>query len=256
MKREADESSEVPTSPAQGSSGRKETVTTLRKEVERLKQLSNRAMAVSIVAGAIAVTSPLWSPPLVTALGGSDPATVRMFVLAVEQLKPALASSAPFERQITVVRRVMADDREVIRALDQIAAAAPVGVPTPDLLRGQFVSVANQIFAVELFGLEPDEKWINRTVVRVASAIRLHEMARALELTTASPASALLAEAAHRLASDDLAGAVKAMERLPAPYAPLAAPWLASAKTRLTAGRVLEMLDSLATARMQVAFRR
>ncbi|MBI3707053.1 MAG: hypothetical protein HY246_05170 [Proteobacteria bacterium] len=220
MKHEADESSEGPATPAQGSSGRKETVTTLRKEVDRLKQLSNRAMAVSIVAGAIAVSSPLWSPPLVAVLGGSDPATVRMFVLAVEQLKPALASSAPFERQITVVRRVMADDREVIRALDQIAAAAPVGV------------------------------------VRVASAMRLHDLARALELTTASPTSALLAEAAHRLANDDLAGAVKAMERLPAPYAPLAAPWLASAKTRLTAGRVLEMLDSLATARMQVAFRR
>jgi hypothetical protein len=211
-----------------------------------------------MIAGAaivVAVTSPLWAPSLLGALGTTDPATARVLVLAVEQLRPALTSSAPFEHEITVARRIMADDREMIRALDELGAAAPIGVPTLDAIRGQFVTMANGIYAAELFKLEPNGRWVERAVVRVASVVRLHDLARALEVSAAGPASTLLAEAAHQLSSNDLAGAIALVQRLPEPYAPMARPWLNAAQTRLKVARVLDMLDSRA-ARIPASFTR
>lgn len=234
---------------------RKETLAALREELTRTQQTASRAIIVAGVAILAAVTGPLWSSPLLGALGATDPATARVLVLAVEQLRPALTSSAPFEHEIMVARRIMADDREMSRALDELVAAAPVGVPTLDAVRGQFVTMANGIYAAELFKFEPNGRWVERAVVRVASVVRLHDLSKALEVNSVGPASAMLADAAHRLAQNDLAGAIAVVRGLPESYAPLARPWLNAAQARLKVTRVLEMLDSRA-ARIPASFTR
>lgn len=232
--------------PRKDGTARKETLAALRGEVSRLQQTASRAIMIAGAAIVVAVTSPLWSPSLLGALGTTDPVTARVLVLAVEQLRPALTSSEPFVHEITVARRIMADDREMIRALDELGGAAPIGVPTLDAVRGQFVSMANGIYAAELFRLEANGRWVDRAVVRVASVVRLHDLAQALEVSTAGPASTLLAEAAHLLARNDLAGAIAVVQRLPDRYAPMARSWLAAAQTRYKVTRVLDMLDARA----------
>lgn len=227
----------------------------LRADIDYLKNTVQLAVIGAGVAIMVAVTTPIWAPIINRALNDSDPASARVLVLAVEQLRPAISSAAPFEQQITLVRRMMADDREVIRVLEKIEAAAPHGVPSGEEIRSDFVSAANRIFVAELFRIQPDERWINRAVMAMASAMRPHDLARVLELNSGGPASALLAEAAHRLGENDLANAIRAMERLQGPYATLAAPWLAKARVRYEAGRALEMLEALAAARLPVAYR-
>lgn len=231
------------------------SLATLREDVVYLKNTIQLAVIGAGVAVMVAVTTPIWSPMVNDAFNrGSDPASARVLVLAVEQLR-ALSSSAPFEQQMALIRRMMAGDREVIQVLDRIEAAAPHGLPPSEQVRSEFVTVANQVFVAELFRIEPDERWINRAVVRVASAMRPHELARALELNSGGSAAALLAEAAHRLSENDLANAIRAMERLQGPYAAMAAPWLSKARARYEAIRGLEMLEALAVARLPAAYR-
>lgn len=228
----------------------------LRAEVDQLKNTVNQTMIAAAIAIVAAVSTPAWAPYVSSALNDSDPTSARVLVMAVEQLRPALNSAAPFEQQMTLIRRMLADDREVMRVLEKIEAAAPYGVPSSEEIRSGFMTTANQVFVAELFRIQPDERWLNRALVRVASAMRPHDLARSLELNSVGPASALLAEAAHRLSQDDLPNAIRAMEHLHGSYAPLAAPWLAKARVRYEAGRAFEMLEALAATRLPAAYKR
>lgn len=228
----------------------------LRSEIDYLKTTVRQAVIAGAVAIVLAVSTPIWAPTITAALNANDPASARVLVMAVEQLRPAISSSAPFEQQIALVRRMMADDREVMGVLERIEVAAPYGIPSSESVRSEFVALANQIFVVELFRVQPDERWINRALVRLASTIRPHDLAQALELSSVGPASALLAEAAHRVSQDDLGNAIRAIEHLPHPYAALASSWLVKAKIRYEAARALETLEALAAARLPVAYRR
>lgn len=260
MTEESNQETAMATTPAESAEHRKEghrkeTLVGLREDLTKAQQTASRAIIVAGVAILAAVTGPLWSSSLLGAVGATDPATARVLVLAVEQLRPALTSSSPFEHEIMVARRIMSDDREMTRALDELLTAAPVGVPTLDAVRGQFVTMANGIYAAELFKFEPNGRWVERAVVRVASVVRLHDLAKALEVSTAGPASTMLADAAHKMAQNDLAGAIAVVQRLPEPYAPLTRSWLNAAQARLKVARVLDMLDSRA-ARIPASFTR
>jgi hypothetical protein len=233
----------------------KKDMASLRADIEHLKRTVNQAVIAAGAAILVAVSGPLWAPAVTAAFGGSDPGSARVLVLAVEQLRPAISSSAPFEAQIKLVRRMMGDDREVMRILEQIETAAPQGVPSLDALRAHFVRVANQIFVAELFRIESDERWLNRAVMSVASAIRPHDLSRGLDLNGLGPSAALLTEAAHRLGQDDLPGAIRVVEQLHGSHAAMASAWLANARLRDDASRGLSMLEALAAARLPGAYR-
>jgi hypothetical protein len=97
----------------------------LRAEIASVTEMAKRAMIVAGAAVVVALLSPLWSPWLFSVVGGSDAGSARVLVIAVEQLRPAVNSSAPFERQLALVRKMMAGDRDVTRALDRVAGSRP-----------------------------------------------------------------------------------------------------------------------------------
>jgi hypothetical protein len=222
----------------------------LRVELSRVTELANRALLVAAAAVVVALLSPLWSPWLFKAVGGSDAGSARVLVIAVEQLRPALASSSPFDRQLALVRKMMAGDREVIRALDQLAPSAESGVPTAGVVRRGFMAAANRVFVAEVLHIEPDDRWVNKAMVIAASTVRPHDVARTFNIETSGPARTIIAIAAQRLADDDLSGAIQAVESLPHSYAPLTASWLAEARQREAAARGWAALEALVVSRL------
>ena len=222
----------------------------LRAELRRVTELAQRAMILAGAAVVVALLSPLWSPWLFNAVGGSDAGSARVLVIAVEQLRPALASSAPFDRQLALVRKMMAGDREVTRALDQLAPSAERGVPTADAVRRGFMAVANRVFVAEVLHVEPADRWVNKAMVIAASTVRPHDMARTFNIETSGPARATITIAAQRLGEDDLAGAIQAIESLPDTYRPLTEAWLVEARQRYEAARGWTTLEALIASRL------
>ncbi len=222
----------------------------LRAEIDSITELAKRAMIVAGAAVVVALLSPLWSPWLFSVVGGSDPGSARVLVIAVEQLRPAMNSSAPFERQVALVRKMMAGDREVIRALDQIQPAAARGVPTADAVRSGFMATANRVFVAEVLHIEPDQRWVNKAMVMAASAVRPHDVARTFNLNSMGPATSIITAAAQRLREDDLGGAIQAVETLPGTYEALTGPWLAEARQRYAATNGLATLEALVASRL------
>lgn len=222
----------------------------LRAELTRVTQLAQRALMVAAAAVVVALLSPLWSPWLFNAVGGSDAGSARVLVIAVEQLRPALATSAPFDRQLALVRKMMAGDREVTRALDQLAPSAARGVPSADAVRRGFMVTANRVFVAEVLDIELDERWVNRAMVIAASTMRPHDVARTFNLGQSGPASAIISIAAQRLAEDDLAGAIRAVESLPHSYRAVTEPWLDEARQRYDATRGWATLETLIASRL------
>jgi len=239
---------EVPSTNGNGKrSTRDESV---RAEIAAVMEQAKRAMIVAGVAVVVAFLSPLWSPSLFNLVGGSDAGSARVLVVALEQLRPAVNSSSPFERQLALARRMMAGDREVTRALDQLAPSAARGVPSDGSIRSGFMAAANRVFVAEILHIEPDQRWVNKAMVFAASAVRPHDVARTFNLNSVGPAASVVTAAAQRLAENDLAGAIQAVEALPASYTSLTGPWLAEARQREAAVNGLATLENLVASRL------
>lgn len=233
-----------------GKSSVRDKGASLRAEIAGVTELARRAMIVAGAAVVVALLSPLWSPWLFSMVGGSDPGSARVLVIAVEQLRPAMNANAPFERQLALVRKMMAGDREVTRALDQLAPSAARGVPSADAVRSGFMAAANRVYVAEVLHINPDQRWVNKAMVVAASAVRPHDVARTLNLNSVGPATSVVTAASQRLAEDDLAGAIQAVETLPASYAALTGPWLAQARQRYAAVSGFAALEGLVMSRL------
>lgn len=112
------------------------------------------------------------------------------------------------------------------------------------------MAAANRVFVAEILRVEPDQRWINKAMVFAASTVRPHDVARTFNLNSVGPATSVVTAAAQRLAENDLAGAIQAVETLPASYSPLTAPWLAEARQRDTAVNGLAALENLLASRL------
>ncbi|MBI3451895.1 MAG: hypothetical protein HY057_03515 [Rhodospirillales bacterium] len=214
-----------------------------KSELEKLRVIAVTAIAVSGISIAATLTAPWWSPRVL-----GDPQSGRVLVLAVAQLRPALAGPAPFHTEFTTVRKIVANDPEARRALDGIAAVADTGVPTPRQLTDRLAGLTNQVLVAETFGR--GENWIDQVMVKTASVVQLHALAATVGLSGDTHATTIMQSARQRLAAGDLEGAIGEIEKLPAALASLSTPWLKDARARLTADRVLASLDAMAMARM------
>lgn len=205
--------------------------------VRQVRTLATAAFAVALVGLAAAFTVPVWSPLLY-----GNPDSSRFVALGVAQLRPALERDEPFGVQLSTLRRVMPNDPALAHALGTIAVFADKGAPTVAHLHDQFVEMANEIALGDVVG--PNNTWLDRAVVKVASTLELHAVAH--RLNDPREPSALVWDAQAHLEAGDLAGTVAALEGLTGRPAAVAAPWIAAARERIAANKVLLQLDSLA----------
>jgi hypothetical protein len=211
--------------------------TSAAASLKRTRTLATTAFVVALIGVVAAVTGPVWSPKLY-----GDPDSPRFVALGLAQLRPALERDGPFGVQLSTLRRVMPNDPALVQALGTIAVFADKGAPTVAQLRGLFVEMASEIMLGDVVG--PNKTWLDRAVVKVASTLELHAVAH--RLNDPREPSALVWDAQAHLDAGDLPGTVATLDGLTGRAAVVAAPWIAAARERLAANKVLMQLDSLA----------
>ena len=164
-------------------------------------------------------------------------------LLAVGQLREALALGQSFDPQWRAVRVLAGDDGESLAGLDGIKDHAGTGIATRATLAQRFETLAPSLIRADI--LPEAEGWWRRTAERLLSLVTIRrEDGAAAGPTTA----AIVARAQAALARGDLAGGVAELESLNAAAADLARPWLVEAKARLEADRAVSALAAHALA--------
>lgn len=169
------------------------------------------------------------------------------FVLAVGQLRAALRTAAPFERELAALVALLPEDGDgdpdLVAAVEALRPIAAGGAPTLADLRARFGATANRVARA---AIEPAGDWLGRTLSRLAALVTVR---RTGEVEGSAP-DAIMARAERRLADGDLAAAVAEVEALEGAAADAAAEWLAAARKRLAAERAVAALHRLALARL------
>jgi uroporphyrinogen-III synthase len=157
-------------------------------------------------------------------------------VLALGQLRDALARGAPYAPALTTARTVAADDPAVMPLLATLEQGAAQGIATRADLRVRFDKVASEAVRSERVGKA--EGWWRPIAERLSSLANWRRVGD----VEGDDAEAVVARAEQRLAVDDLRGAVAEMEKLQGPAAAAAQPWLADARARVAAEGALAQL--------------
>lgn len=154
-------------------------------------------------------------------------------LVALAQLRDALARGAPFAVELATARRVL--DPAGIEALAPLAAHAERGIATRDALTGRFAAVAEAIQRGQRGG--GGTLW-ERALDNLSSLVRVRPVGEA-----PGPApEAVVARAERRLLAGDLAGAVGELGQLTGAPAETAAAWRGEAQARLAAERIMATL--------------
>ncbi len=165
-------------------------------------------------------------------------------LLAVAQLRAALARSGAFEAELSALRTIAGEDDPAIRAaLAALAPHAAAGIPTLAMLRARFAALADEV--VRAGYAPPEGGWLKRTFARLSELVTVRRVGD--DVAGATP-EAIVARAEARLAAGDLAAALAEAEALDGAPAEVLADWLGDARARLAAERALATLDSRAVA--------
>lgn len=168
------------------------------------------------------------------------------FVLALSQLRGAVERGGAYADDLAAAAR-LADgvgDAETAAPLAALEQWATDGVPTLRQLRRRFAREAGEIVAAAR--RNPDADWVERTVERLTSAVKVRRIGDAEGDTV----DALVARAEGHLAAGDLAAAVNELTALEGGGAEVAAPWLAGARAHLDAMAALDGLQARAIAQL------
>lgn len=177
-------------------------------------------------------------PPTIS---GSAPPTATL--LAVAQLRSALAGSGPFDAPLAALAAVGGDDEDVAAALAVLAPHAAAGIPTRERLRDRFPAVAEMILRNAM--APPGDSWVEGTLARLSGLVTVRRVGGDVQ---GDSAEAVVARAEARLETGDLAAAIGELETLDGAPAEAAEPWLALARARADADRVLAAIDARAIA--------
>lgn len=160
-------------------------------------------------------------------------------MLAVGQLREALAKAMPFDAELRAVKALAPQDADIAPALEALRPRAVSGIPGFATLASRFQAQAPEIVRAEV--LPAGQSWWRDTLDRVATLVTIRrEDGNAAGDTTA----AIVARAEARLAEGDLAGAVAEAGKLTGGPADIAAPWLADAQARLAADKAVSELSA------------
>jgi hypothetical protein len=160
-------------------------------------------------------------------------------LLAVGQLREALAKAMPFDAELRSLKALAGQDAEMEAALETLKSRAVTGIPTFPVLASRFTALSPVIVRADV--LPTEQNWWRKTLDRLASLITIE---REDGNTAGSSPSAIVARAQAALAQDDLAGAVAELEALQGGPADQAANWLADARARLAADKAVSELTA------------
>ena len=165
-------------------------------------------------------------------------------VLAISQLREALARSLPYDKALTELAALAAGDAELEAAVAALKPTAATGVATLGELAERFDGAALAAARAAIGGHRPG--WIGETLARLERLV----VVRHTGALAGNGTDALLARAEVELKAGQLAAATTVLDGLSAPAAEAMRPWLASAKARLAADAALAALSSRAVARL------
>ncbi|MBV8653689.1 MAG: hypothetical protein JO255_19655 [Alphaproteobacteria bacterium] len=179
-----------------------------------------------------------------TASAADDGRTDQALVLALGQLRQAMAGSAPFGDALGAASGLTQHRPEVKAALAPLADAAAQGVPSLPLLRERFARIAGEIANANETPATEWGPWLGEKLRALFAARRVGAGA------AGGSSEAAVATAEGALDQGDLAGAVSALEALRGAAAATAKPWLDDAHRRLAADAALAKAQGLVTARL------
>lgn len=159
----------------------------------------------------------------------------RVLLIALDQLRAAVATSRPFAAELEAVQALAKDRPELAAALAPLKDAAAAGYPGTAVLARRFATeAAPAILRANAAPTGPG--WGEQALAKLRSlvVIRRTDVAAADD-----PVEAATATAEAALANGDLAGAVGALDRLSGAPAQAAQPWLDAARPRLQAEQAL-----------------
>jgi uroporphyrinogen-III synthase len=159
-------------------------------------------------------------------------------VLAIGQLRDALARGAPYAPALTTARSLAGDEPAVQPSLDALEPGAARGLPTRADLRARFDKVAVEIARSDTAA--DASGWWRPIADRLSSLVAIRRVGD----VEGSDTPAVLARAEQRLDADDLAGAVAEVETLQGGAAAAAQPWLAEARARVAADAAMARLTA------------
>lgn len=160
-------------------------------------------------------------------------------LLAVGQLREALARAMPFDAELRALLALAGNDPEVVAQTQPLKARAEVGIPTQTTLVARFHRLAPDLVRAQL--LPTDQSWWRQTLDRLAALVVVR---REDGDAAGSGNAAIVARIQARLAEDDLEHAADEAAGLKDAAAEIVAPWLTDARARLAADRAASALTA------------
>lgn len=155
-------------------------------------------------------------------------------VVAVGQLREALASAKPFAVELSAVTTL--GNPEVSKITDRLQPYAGAGIATLSDLKEDFPRTANAVLHAS--GESKSADWVGRALARASDVVTV----RKIGPVEGSGPEAIVSRAEDRLANNDVDGAVVEMGALTGAPADAAKDWVAKAKARMTTEQALKDL--------------
>ena len=168
-------------------------------------------------------------------------------ILAVGQLRQALATSKPFAKQLAAVRAMVPGDVDMNAALDQMQPFADTGVETTDDLTRDFGRLAPTLVRSAVVG--DGQSWWRQALYHLESVISIRRVGADVP---GDSTEAIVARAEAKLDEDDLQGAISTLQALTGADADLASPWIHDAGHRITVDNAESDLNRISVSRVSV----
>ena len=165
-------------------------------------------------------------------------------LLAVGQLRSAIASGEPYAGELDLTRALAKSTPPVLNALERLTAYRNQGVPTQAELERRFPALALSLIRAE--AIQISSGWWDRTLIKLSEVVSVRPIGPGV---TGNDAGALTARAEARLVSGNLAEAITMIAKLDLRLG-LAGAWLDAARVHLEAESSLDELTRQAIALM------
>jgi len=156
-------------------------------------------------------------------------------VLGVAQLRDAVETGKPFVTDVQALRALAGSDRNILQPLSELDAVSESGVPTLRDLRAGFDQMVQAVLKTK--NAKAGDGLVDKALQKMRSLVTVRRTDGG-----GDDFERLLSEAEKQLAASDLAGVVRSLDRLggmATPQGKAAGAWLADARKRLLAERLL-----------------
>ena len=174
----------------------------------------------------------------------------RLLLLSLGELAAAVGTSRPYAGELGASEALAAGKPDILAQLKTLESSAATGIPGAAVLARQFSqNVAPALMRGAAETAAPGASWWRRILARLESLVVIRRTDRQGE-SSADPVAAAVATAEAALDQGDVAGAVGAIEGLPAENEAAAQPWLTRAKQRLAAETAVAQAIQIASVAM------